>query len=169
MTDEIEFESKGKSITNEKEASVEAALFIAGRFMSINDLVAFTGINPIALKEIIERLQKKYNEQSSGLAIVARENCYKMDVKSEFQSLVNRLATGKAEFTRAEQETLAVIAYKQPITQALVVKVRGNKAYEHVKHFVEIGLIKAKPKGHTVELTLSENFYDYFGLQKAEK
>jgi segregation and condensation protein B len=153
----------------EKEAAVEAALFIAGRFVSVNELVALTGINPLALREILGRLQKKYTQQEGGLTIIVKEDNYKMDVKEQFKDIVNKLATGKAEFSKAEQETLAVIAYKQPLTQALVVKIRGNKAYEHIKHFIQVGLIKAKPKGHTLELTLSESFYDYFGLQKAEK
>jgi segregation and condensation protein B len=83
--------------------------------------------------------------------------------------MVNKLATGTAEFSKAEQETLAVIAYKQPVKQSLIVKIRGNKSYEHIKHFIEIGLVRGKKSGRTKELTLSEDFYDYFNLQKKGK
>ena len=89
-----------------------------------------------------------------------------MDVKQEYRDMVNRLATGTAEFSKAEQETLAIIAYKQPVKQSIIVKIRGNKAYEHIKHFIEIGLVRGKKIGHTKELALSEDFYDYFNLQK---
>ena len=92
-----------------------------------------------------------------------------MDVKQEYFDMINRLATGQAEFTKAEQETLAIIAYKQPVKQSIIIKIRGNKAYDHVKHFIDIGLVKAKRAGHTKELTLSEEFYDYFHLEKKKE
>jgi len=147
---------------------VEAALFISGRFLSIQELVTLTDINPILLRELVEKLVERYND-ASGIEITNKGDSWKMDVKQEYRDMVNRLATGTAEFSRAEQETLAVIAYKQPVKQSIIVKIRGNKAYDHVKHFIEIGLVKGKRVGHTKELTLSEDFYDYFNIQKKEK
>ena len=147
---------------------IEAALFIAGRFLSLQELVAFTDINPILLRELIEKLQEEYND-NSAIEIITKDDNWKMDVKAEYKGMVNRLATGTAEFSKAEQETLAVIAYKQPVKQSIIVKIRGNKAYEHIRHFQEIGLVKGKRLGHTKELTLSEDFYDYFNLRNPEK
>ena len=72
---------------------------------------------------------------------------------------------GSSEFSKTEQETLAVIAYKQPIKQSVIIKIRGNKAYEHIRNFAQLNLIKAKKLGRTKELTLSEEFYDYFHVQ----
>ena len=81
--------------------------------------------------------------------------------------MVNKLATGSSEFTKAEQETLAVIAYKQPVKQSIIIKIRGNKAYDHIKNFISIGLVHAKKIGHTKELKLSDDFFDYFHLQNS--
>jgi segregation and condensation protein B len=47
----------------------------------------------------------------------------------------------------------------------VIIKIRGNKAYDHVKKFVDLGLIKKKKTGHTNELSLSDDFYDYFTMQ----
>src|SRR3990172_3969329 len=141
---------------------VEAALFISGKFMSIQELVAFTDVNPILLKKILEDLAEKYKD--SGIEIVNKNNLWKMDVSSDYTWMVNKLAGGNSEFTKAEQETLALIAYKQPMKQSIVIKIRGNKAYEHIKNFVERGLINKKKMGHTAELTLNDNFFDYFSL-----
>jgi segregation and condensation protein B len=91
-----------------------------------------------------------------------------MDVSEKYHYMINKLATGTAEFTKAEQETLAVIAYKQPIKQSVLIKIRGNKAYEHIKKFIEIGLVQAKKFGHTQDLSLSEDFFDYFNIQQKE-
>ncbi|MBS3071535.1 SMC-Scp complex subunit ScpB [Candidatus Pacearchaeota archaeon] len=145
---------------------VEAALFIAGRFLSIQDLVSLTDVNPILLKKILSDLQDKYKE--SGIEVVHKESKWKMDVAEDYRDIVNRLATGSSEFTKAEQETLAIIAYKQPMKQSILVKIRGNKAYDHIKKFVEMGLIHKKKTGHTAELTLSDSFYDYFHVNKGE-
>ncbi len=157
---------------NEKELlnKVESCLFLAARYLNIDDIVRFTGINPLMLKELIEKLKNKYQNEESGLIILERKmddkELWKMDVKQKFHFLVNRLATGESEFTSAEQETLAVVAYKQPIKQSIVVKIRGNKAYDHIKHFINVGLLSARKLGRTKELTTSNKFYDYFNLKQ---
>jgi len=150
------------------EALVEATLFLAGRFLSLQELVMFTNINPLTLKEVLFKLKKRYSN-NQAFAIVEREGSYKMDVNQEYSFLVNKIATGQTEFSKAEQETLSIVAYKQPITQAVVVKIRGNKAYEHVKHLLQVGLIKGKKRGHTLELSLDERFYNYFNIEKRKE
>lgn len=146
---------------------VEAALFIAGKFLNIHELIMLTDINPIMLKEILHRLEKKYSV--GALRLINRNNSWKMDVSEKYNGMVNKLATGTAEFTKAEQETLAVIAYKQPIKQSIIIKIRGNKAYDHIAKLHEVGLVTAKRIGHTKELTLSEDFYEYFNVQQSNK
>jgi segregation and condensation protein B len=147
------------------ESLVEAALFISGRYIALHELVSLTNINPISLKEIIESLKNRH-AVGGAITILEREDRYKMDVKPEFHTLINKLALGKHEFTKAEQETLAIIAYKNPLTQSVVVKIRGNKAYDHIKHLMEVGLVASRKKGNTLELSLGETFYDYFSLDE---
>jgi len=159
--DEIDRE---KDIENLRK--VEATLFVAGKFLSLKELVALTDINPILLQRILQDLSDKY--QDSGIEVVNKEELWKMDVTKEHIGIVNKLATGSAEFTKAEQETLAIITYKQPIKRSVVIKIRGNKAYEHIKNFVSIGLLNKKRIGHTSELSLKDEFYDYFSLTKGE-
>ena len=145
---------------------IEAALFLAARYLSIKELVELTDINPLLLKELLEKLRQLYIERDSSIELINREDLWKMDIKQEYFDMINRLATGSSEFSKAEQETLAVIAYKQPAKQSVIVKIRGNKAYDHIKHFIDVGLVRAKRVGHTLELNLSESFYDYFHLEK---
>jgi len=163
--EQLKERNEANQLKNQK--LVESALFIAARFMSLQELVAITGINPITLKGTLDSLQEKYSGNNALTLIVNGEN-YKLDVQQEYHWLINKLASGDSEFTKAEQETLAIIAYKQPITQSVIVKIRGNKAYDHVKKFLEIGMLKSKKVGHTLQLTLNENFYDYFNLKRQE-
>jgi len=160
--EEIDSQQEGEQMRK-----IEAALFVAGKFMSIQELVALTEVNPILLKKLLEDLRDKYRD--AGIAIIQKNNLWKMDVSDDYSWIVNKLATGSSEFSKAEQETLAILAYKQPMKQSVLVKIRGNKAYEHVKKFVEMGLIKKKKMGHTSELTLDESFYDYFHISEGEE
>jgi segregation and condensation protein B len=159
---ELESESEIENLRK-----VEAALFVCGKFMSLQELVALTDVNPILLKKILEDLKDKYTD--SGIELVHKDNLWKMDVAQDYTWMVNKLATGTSEFSKSEQETLAIIAHKQPMKQSVLVKIRGNKSYDHIKRFVELGLILKKKTGHTYDLNLSDNFYDYFSLEKGEE
>ena len=147
---------------------IEAALFLSARYLSINELVLLTDINPLMLKELMEKLIEKYNNKESAIEIISKEKMWKMDVKQDHIHMVNKLATGTSEFTKSEQETLAVIAYKQPVKQSVIIKIRGNKAYDHIKKFIDVGLVQGKRIGHTKELRLSDDFFDYFHLTKKD-
>lgn len=148
---------------------LEAVFFVSGRFLSMQELISLTDLNPIIIQELIGNLKKKYDRSNSAIEIVEKSGLWKMDVKQEYSEIINKLATGSSEFSKAEQETLAIIAFKQPIKQSVVVKIRGNKAYEHIKKFVDLGLIRKKKIGHTHELNLKDDFYNYFNINKKTK
>lgn len=156
--------------TKEKEdiKKIEAVFFVSGRFLSMQELISLTDLNPIIIQELIEKLQEKYNKQDSAIEIVEKNNMWKMDVAQEYSWIINKLATGSSEFSKAEQETLAIIAFKQPVKQSVVIKIRGNKAYDHIKKFVDLNLIKKKKTGHTYDLNLSNDFYDYFNVADSD-
>ena len=110
-------ESTAEEIENEFETNeikaqekVEAALFISGRFLNLQDLITLTDLNPIMLKEVLKKTEKKFS--TGAIRVVSRNNCWKLDVSEKYHYLVNKLATGSAEFTKAEQETLSIIAYQ---------------------------------------------------------
>ncbi|NCN86524.1 SMC-Scp complex subunit ScpB [archaeon] len=155
-------------IDNSKEKEnmrlVESILFISARFLSIQELITYSNLNSIQILEALKKIREKYLKDDSALELIERNNLWKMDVKPEYTYVVNKLATGSAEFTKAEQETLAIIAYKQPIKQSVIIKIRGNKAYDHIHRFLQLNLIKSKKEGHTNVLTLSDEFYDYFNI-----
>lgn len=161
--DEIDSEKEKENMRK-----IEAVLFISGRFLSVQEMISYSDLNPIIIREVLEKLQEKYNEDSA-IEIIEKNGLWKMDVRKGYENMINKLATGSSEFSKSEQETLAIIAYKQPIKQSVLIKIRSNKAYEHIKKFSELGLIKRKRLGHTWELSLSDDFYDYFNVQGKER
>jgi segregation and condensation protein B len=148
---------------------LEAVFFVSARFLNMQELISLTDLNPIILHELIEKLQEKYDKNDSAIEIIEKNGMWKMDVRSQYYNIINKVAGGRSEFTKAEQETLSIIAFKQPIKQSVIIKIRGNKAYDHIKKFLDLELIKKKKTGHTYELFLSEEFYDYFTLQEADR
>ncbi len=147
--------------------TLEAVFFISGRFLNMQELISLSDLNPIIIRELIERLQEKYEKSDSAIEIVEKNGMWKMDVRQEHSGIINKLATGSSEFSKAEQETLAIIAFKQPIKQSVIIKIRGNKAYDHIKKFSDLSLINKKRSGHTHDLTLSDDFYDYFSTNES--
>jgi segregation and condensation protein B len=147
---------------------IEAIFFVSGRYLNMQELISLSDFNPIIIRELIDKLQEKFSRDDSAIEIVQKKDLWKMDVKQEHSDIVNKLATGSAEFSKAEQETLAIIAFKQPIKQSVIIKIRGNKAYDHIKKFSDLNLIKKKRQGHTHELSLADDFYDYFSVKEGE-
>ncbi len=148
---------------------LEAVLFVSGRFLNMGELISLSDLNPIIIRDLLGKLKEKYDETGSAMEIIEKSGAWKMDVRQGFSSIINRLATGSSEFSKAEQETLAIIAFKQPIKQSVLIKIRGNKAYDHIKKFSDLGLIKKKRTGHTYELGLRDEFYDYFNISELSK
>ena len=161
--DEIDSEKEKESMRK-----IEAVLFISGRFLSVQELISHSDLNPIIIMEVLEKLQEKYDAMDSSIEIIEKNRMWKMDVRKGYEEVINKFATGSSEFSKSEQETLAIIAYKQPIKQSVLIKIRSNKAYDHIKKFFELGLIKKKRTGHTYEISLSDDFYDYFNVSEGE-
>jgi len=147
---------------------LEAVFFVSGRFLNMSELVSLTDLNPIIIRELLDKLREIYDKNESAIEIVEKSGLWKMDLRREFSYLINKLATGSAEFSSAEQETLAIIAYKCPIKQSVIIKIRGNKAYDHIKKFSDLNLIRKKREGHTHELSLGDSFYDYFNVKERD-
>ncbi len=148
---------------------IEAILFVSARYLTMQELISLSDLNPIIIREGLDTLKEKYDKDDTAMEIVSRGEgggeVWKMDIRKEFANITNKLATGSAEFSKAEMETLGIIAYKQPIKQSVVIKIRSNKAYDHIKKLNDLELIKKKKVGHTNELSLSDEFYDYFNIQ----
>ena len=161
--DEIDVETEKENLKR-----IEAILFVSGKFLNMKDLVSLSDLNPIVIREVIEKLEEEYKKRDTSLQITEKNEMWKMDVKAEYSKIANRLASGSSEFSKAEQETLAIIAFKQPVKQSVIVKIRGNKSYDHIKRFMELGLIRKKKMGHTYELSLSDDFYNYFNVSEDE-
>ncbi len=146
----------------EEKKVIEAALFMSPKAIPLEELAKTINKGPLSAKEKIDAFVQEFNARDSALEIVALENNYHMRVKKEFEPSVKQFAT-EAEFNKSTQKTLALIAFKQPIKQSLVIKLRNVKGYDHIKTLVEKGLVTKLPSGRTFILKTTKKFLEQFG------
>lgn len=148
---------------------IEAILFTTGRFMDLEEISNICGIASQGMvKEAINELIKEYHERDNSLQIIKEDNKFMLNIKKQYNHLTTKLLND-SELDMPTQESLAIIAYKQPMLQCDLVKIRGNTAYEHVKVLKEQNFIISEKHGRTRMLKLAQKFYDYFDVVETEK
>ena len=143
---------------------VETVLFTTGRFLNLDEISKLSGIGSVGyLKELLEGLKKDYETRNGALEIIGQGEKWKINIRKEYLHLTENLLTD-AELDRPTQETLAVIAYKNPAQQHEIIKIRGNKAYDHIGILKELDFVTSEPSGRSRLLKLTQKFYDYFDV-----
>lgn len=148
-----------------KMALVEAALYVTGRPIDLKTLGSVVGFRSEDKTRELARLVKvKYGSDGSCLEVLElSDGRFVMQLKPQYVKHVKKLASRQL-LTSGPMKTLSFIAYRQPIPQSYVAKVRGNLAYSHVKQLRETGLIAEQALGRTKVLSTTPNFADYFNL-----
>ena len=144
---------------------LEAALYIAGRPLDINELCQVIGSRSKKRAMFyVDMLMQEYSARNTALEILALKNeRYVLQVKAEFTPLIKKLVN-RPLLSSGPLKTLSYIAYRQPISQKKVIDVRGQHAYGHVKMLKDMGLIMSERSGRTLALKTTDYFSDYFGL-----
>ena len=111
----------------------------------------------------MKELSDRYRQLDNSLNIVKKENGWKLTVHDKYVSLVSSLVSS-TELEKPLMETLAVIAWRYPIVQSEVVKLRNAKAYDHMKQLEEMGFVAKEKHGRTFKVKLTKKFFEYFDL-----
>lgn len=146
-------------------ALLEAALYVAGRPLDLNELCQVVGSrSKKRTQTYIEILIKEYTARNTALEILSLKNeRYVLQVKAEFTHLIKKLVN-RPLLSSGPLKTLSYIAYRQPISQKRVIDVRGQHAYGRVKMLKDMGLIASERSGRSLALKTTDYFADYFGL-----
>lgn len=145
---------------------IEAALFMSGRWMSLEDLARVAGTASMDdVKRMLAELQREYGER--GIVLIESNERYRMEVRPEIRDKVYYLAP-EPELTPALMKTLAFIAYSQPISQSEVAKIIGNRTYDYIQELKKKGFVEAKKKGRTKLLHTTGHFNKYFAINPEE-
>ena len=144
---------------------LEAALYIAGRPLDVNELCSvLTTRSKKRTEQFLETLRAEYAARNTSMEILRLKDArYVMQVKAEFTPLVKRLVN-RPLLSPGPLKTLSYIAYRQPVSSKRVIEVRGQHAYGHVKTLKNMGLISTERNGRNIMLKTTDYFADYFGL-----
>jgi len=92
---------------------------------------------------------------------------WKITVREQFLSIVRKIVT-KTELNKTVVETLATVAAKAPVLQSAIIKIRTNKAYDHLATLEEMGYLSREKKGRTKLIKLTPKFFDYFDVPEGK-
>ncbi|MBN1792198.1 SMC-Scp complex subunit ScpB [Candidatus Woesearchaeota archaeon] len=142
---------------------VESLLFSSGRVMTEDDLADLTGSSKKDVRKALESLKKEYDERDTSLALMESGEGWKLNVREQYVNLVTKIVAD-TELPFPILETLSIVAYKAPVTQAEVVRARGTNAYEHIQALIDAGFIERKKKGRSFQVGLTQKFFEYFDV-----
>jgi segregation and condensation protein B len=154
-----------------KKAVLEGLLFVVGEDgLAIEQISDVLEITDDESKELVMELKKDYEDESRGLRIDFLGNRFKLTTKFEHKEYYQKLIENPENNTlsSAALETLAIIAYNQPITRVEIDEMRGVNCVHMIRKLVAKGLIKEAGKstmpGRPNLYATTSEFLDYFGL-----
>lgn len=161
-------------MTQELECRAEAVLFGAGESVSCGELASALEISIPAARQIMERLQTKYDEEKRGVKIIVLGDAFQMCTREEYADAVRKVTEPKRRrgLSPSALETLSVIAYHQPITKSRVEQIRGVDSSYSMLKLAERGLIdeagRLDAPGRPILYATTEEFLRCFGLTSLE-
>jgi len=152
---------------NESMARLEAALYSAGRPMSVEELIRASGTESRAktLNLLSKLIQKAKGAFKAIEIVILPDGSYVFQLKPEYSSTIGRRYASKPILPKATQKTLSYIAYEQPISSKQLVEVRGTGVYSHLKELSQLDFIEHQNVGRIKIYNTTEKFRKYFGIQ----
>lgn len=154
-----------------KLAALEGLLFVVGDDgLSINQMMEILEINHDEAIELINKLKEEYENINRGIRIHFLGNTFKLTTKKEQQKYYQKLLVNEENNTLSNSalETLAIVAYNEPITRVEVDEIRGVQTAQMIRKLVAKGLLKecgrSELPGRPILYKTTSEFLDYFGL-----
>lgn len=155
---------------------VEALLFASGdEGLSLKQLITVLELEEQEVMDILGELSSSYKEKKRGIELVEVAGHYQLTTKKIHSSYIKKLVESpvNSSLSQAALETLAIVAYRQPITRAEIEEVRGVKTERPLQTLVSKILIKevgrAEGTGRAILYGTTREFLEYFGLKSIKE
>ena len=156
---------------NNKLAALEGLLFVVGDDgLSINQMMEILEVEHDEAVELINQLKEEYENINRGIRIHFLGNTFKLTTKKEHRKYYQKLLVNEENNTLSNSalETLAIVAYNEPITRIAVDEIRGVQTSQMIRKLVAKGLLKecgrSESPGRPILYKTTSEFLDYFGL-----
>jgi segregation and condensation protein B len=170
--DERERDGAGELARDARLARVEAALLAADEPLSLRRLAAAAGLaDPSEVRQLVGRLQTLYDQDKTAFQVEELAGGFQLLTRPEYHPWLARLRRGGTELrlSAAARETLAIVAYRQPIARADVEAIRGVQSADMLHQLMEKGLVRIAGRedslGRPVLYGTTKKFLQVFGLR----
>lgn len=153
---------------------LESLLLVNERPIESKELAGILSVDKKEIEKNLEELATEYEARKAGICIIKVAGGYQMCSHPNNEEWVKKMyqEKNKQRLSIASLETVAIIAYKQPITRTEIEGIRGVNVDGVVRHLLELGLIKEagrKPvPGRPFLYVTTRKFLEYFGLNSLE-
>lgn len=162
--------------TDAVKAIIESVLFSSDKPILIEQLKnIFDELEPAEIREALEELKQKLERERSGVRIIEVAGGFQMVCAPEFSSYLKKFYKQKhsEKLSKSALETLAIIAYKQPVTRLQIESIRGVNVDGVVNSLKDLSLIRIsgrkKAPGRPFVYSTTREFLEYFGLRSIEE
>lgn len=151
-------------------ARISAMLFVSPKPLSVKTLAEALRVKPETVERALRQVEALYDDQVHGFSLVEVAGGFQLRTAPAAKYAVQRLIPPKAKrLTRAAAETLAVVAYKQPVQRAEIEAIRGVDALPTIKTLLEARLIRIVGRetsaGQPALYGTTQTFLDKFGMK----
>lgn len=164
-------EFQGASKKARIKSSIEALLFVSGESLSLRTLSTHLEVSAKDLEKILEEMIVEYEEEHRGIKLISINGEYQLVTKAQNSDVIQKLLkkNKRQSLSQASLESLAIIAYKQPITRIDIDEIRGVKSESAIQRLIEKELIKEVGRlevpGRPILFGTTEEFLRQFGLK----
>ena len=146
-------------------ARIEAALYSAGRPLSLDELIRASGTNSKEkTHRVVNELAKKANSTFRAIEIAQLEDgTYVFQIRPQYTPLVRKFAQHPL-LPPGALKTLSYVAYEQPVTSKRLVQIRGSQVYSHIKLLEQLQFIEHENLGRLKVYRTASKFQNYFGI-----
>jgi len=155
---------------------LEGLLFVVGDDgLTLKQIIELLNISEEDALNIVGMLRNRYEKEEYGIQLSFLGNTFKLTTKKEHRDYYQKLIENPTTNTlsQAALETLAIIAYNEPITVQELDEIRGINSREMVRKLVAKGFVKEAGKseglGHATTFATTRDFLDYFGLSSKDE
>ena len=146
-------------------ARIEAALYSAGRPLSLDELIRASGTNSKEkTHRVVNDLAKKANSTFRAIEIVQLEDGkFVLQLRPQYTPLVRKFAQHPL-LPSGALKTLSYIAYEQPVTSKRLVQIRGSQVYSHINVLEQLQFVEHENLGRLKVYRTTPKFQNYFGI-----
>ncbi len=155
---------------NKVRGIIEALVFASSEPVRLREIAEILGIHEYTVRDLLDDLMSEYSQNQRGIQITQVAGGYQFATNPAYADFIKKMkkTPRHTPLSQAALETLAIIAYKQPVTRAEIEALRGVSVDSSLNTLLERGLIEEKGRkdgpGRPILYATTGNFLKYFGL-----